>query len=183
MKSLLLALACCLLTHLVGTGCSKDEEASEASPSIPHPNLQHGLSLLHDLRLLPLSPRQTITRQVSSHSRDGGNTDFGNYGPRSGRETYLYKEDGMNVVLDEHGPGCINRIWITTPFIETIDPVQIFMDRMDEPVVELSAKEFFSGEVSYSSVSASLTTTQLSPATTRAVRSYSTLSGVSCSEW
>jgi hypothetical protein len=54
----------------------------------------------------------------------------------------------MNVLLDEHGPGCINRIWITTPFIETIGPVQIFLDRMDEPVVELSAKDFFSGEVS-----------------------------------
>ena len=149
MKSPLLLFVCCLLTHLLWTGCSQDEDMPEdSSSSISDPIPQHGLSFLHDLRLLPLSPRHTITRQVSSHSRDGGNTDFGNYGARSGRETYLYKEDGMNVVLDEHGPGCINRIWVTTPFIETIGPVQIFLDRMDEPVVELSAKDLFSGEVS-----------------------------------
>lgn len=143
-----LAVASCLVAHLAWVGCSRDgDNPEESPPSSPQPVPSHGLALLQDLRLLPVVPEKTVTRQVSSHSRDGGNTDFGNYGDPSGRETYLYKEEGMKVLLDEQGPGCINRMWITTPFIGTIGPIQIFLDRMDEPVVDMSADDLFSGEV------------------------------------
>jgi len=120
-----------------------DNQSSTANPASP----PYGFSLLQDMRLLSLLPGSVFTRQVSSHSRNGGNTDFGNYGEPSGRETYLYREEGMKVILDEQGPGCINRIWMTSPFMDTVGPVQIFLDNMDRPVVDMPAMDFFSGLV------------------------------------
>ncbi len=127
-----------LLAHFACAACSDGgQNAENLSPSPPSTALSQGLTFVQDLRLLTLPPRHTITRQVSSHARNGGNVDFS--------YPALYREDGMNVVLDEQGPGCINRIWITAPFIEIVGPIQIFLDRMDDPVVDMSAEDLFSG--------------------------------------
>ncbi len=75
------------------------------------------------------------TYQCSSHHNVGGNADGNHY-----RQTI----DGEHVLLDVKGPGCICRIWWTTP--ESTDVrIRLYFDGATTPLFDMTLEEFFSG--------------------------------------
>ncbi len=91
--------------------------------------------------------------QRSSHEREGGNRDWGVWSDREGRpQTYVRREPGGFVLLDERRPGCLTRMWFTTgpvavTEIANIGQLQLFFDGEAEPRVDVPAGDFFAGRV------------------------------------
>lgn len=55
----------------------------------------------------------------------------------------IREEDGLQVLAEMQGPGCIWRIWSALP---QDGRVKIYLDGSDEPVVDLPFKQYFSGD-------------------------------------
>jgi len=127
---------------VVGTvisGCSGDSESTSARQTerirIVRP--EPGLAAVTDITALPLLRFGSLTKQVSSHDKDGGNDD-GFAG-----STQLYTDDnGEHVVFDDYGPGCVYRIWFTAILAWT-GRIRIYVDDMDIPVVDAPFISFF----------------------------------------
>jgi hypothetical protein len=95
--------------------------------------------------------------QHSSRDRRGGNVDGGSYGGAvsavSGQpRTFVRREDGAFVVLDQQRPGCLTRIWLTGSDDKgqqgspaRFGRLQLFVDGEQRPSVDLPAVDFFAG--------------------------------------
>jgi glycosyltransferase involved in cell wall biosynthesis len=87
---------------------------------------------------LPLLPAGERIIQVSSHDRSGANDDG-----FTGACSALYERDGRYVLLDESGPGRIDRIWMTK--ITATNCIRVFLDGESEPSIDTSLGSMFSG--------------------------------------
>ena len=90
--------------------------------------------------------------QRSSHEREGGNRDWGVWSPEAGRpQTYVRREQGGFVLLDERRPGCLTRMWFTAGavlgVIDGVGRIELFFDGEREPRVDVPAADFFAGRV------------------------------------
>ncbi len=115
--------------------------------------------------LSPL-PQGVSISEVSSHDLLGGNFDGGSYGQDSSGNgptgvmhpsTYLRREVGGYVLLDQPGPGCLVRFWMTSIGGGLLDPnvvlgdvsafgrLQAFFDGRTRPSIDEPTGRFFSG--------------------------------------
>lgn len=98
---------------------------------------------LEDLDSLPLLREGTRAWQVSSFDRTGDLLDA-----NDDRNTWLRLDtNGEFVLLDESGPGCVHRIWMTysqEAFV-TNNRIRIYLDGETSPRVEMNVGDFFSG--------------------------------------
>lgn len=85
--------------------------------------------------LSKLTPAVRV-EQASSRDPSGKNHDY---------DQYIRTVDDENVLLDVEGPGCIQRIWITAKNWQTDRILRIYFDGADQPTVEMTVGEFFSG--------------------------------------
>lgn len=87
--------------------------------------------------------------QRSSHEREGGNRDWGVWsGTRP--QTYVRREQGGYVLLDETRPGCLSRMWFTAGVLGDMGDVghlQLFFDGEQAPRVDVAPTDFFAGRV------------------------------------
>lgn len=86
----------------------------------------------------------------SSHEPEGGNRDWGVWNDLAGRPpTYVRRDDGGYVLLDEQRPGCLTRMWFTAaPPLGNVDGLGRLQMRFDgerEPRVDVLATDFFAG--------------------------------------
>jgi peptidoglycan/xylan/chitin deacetylase (PgdA/CDA1 family) len=96
---------------------------------------------LRRLRTLEHLPEleDSHTAMSSTWDRSGGNND--------GADFKDVRANGCNVLLNVDGPGCIHRI-----FVGVLTPkqagtrIQIFLDRRDQPAIDLPLPEFFDDE-------------------------------------
>jgi hypothetical protein len=138
-----------LIGLMLGTafaGCVREKGSSETTTPYETKFQAYGLEAMERFDLLPYIKQGVTIAHVSSHSKDGGNLDGGDYNDPSGTETYLYKEGTSFVLLDAKGPGCITRIWMTAQDISTIGNVQIYFDNEKTPRVDMPAADFFGGK-------------------------------------
>jgi D-arabinan exo alpha-(1,3)/(1,5)-arabinofuranosidase (non-reducing end) len=82
---------------------------------------------------LPLF-RDATCKQFSSYDRSGGNDDTGHY---------LSEKDGVFVLADVRGPGCIERIWSANPS----GTFRLFIDGESKPRVECPFTKLFEDAV------------------------------------
>jgi len=101
------------------------------------------LKRLRTLEHLP-ELEESHTAMSSTWDRSGGNND--------GFDFKRIEPDGRNILLDAKGPGCIHRIMAACRQHSrrkgfTADQqdtrIQIFLDRADEPIVDMTLNEFF----------------------------------------
>jgi hypothetical protein len=124
---------------------------ASASPA----NALSGNDLLKRLTNPAASPLPEGARVVqrSSHDGEGGNRDWGVWSTSAGRPlTFVRREKGGVVLLDERRPGCLARMWFTdnpvaVADISTIGRIQLFFDGERRPRVDVPAAEFFAGAV------------------------------------
>ncbi len=99
-----------------------------------------GVTALAADQILPRFGQQGRILQVSSYDRSGGNSDGGSNEP--GITSYLYRENGHYVLLDEEGPGCVYRIWFT--FFPECN-IRFYFDGESVPRIDMGLRDFFSG--------------------------------------
>lgn len=87
---------------------------------------------------LPLLPEGERIIQVSSHDRSGANDDG-----FTGACSALYETNGQYVLLDESGPGRIDRIWMTK--ITATNRIRFYVDGEDDPCIDTTLGSLFSG--------------------------------------
>ena len=103
-------------------------------------------------RLATLDASDSVLER-SSHCLDGCRYDRSNAGTESGNaypERWLYRDAGEVIVFDEHGPGAITRLWVTTGFgVSTcIDPsirVRFYIDGAVMPTLDIPLAALFDG--------------------------------------
>lgn len=100
-------------------------------------------------------PAGSAVYQISSHDLAGGNLDGGSYAaPLAGvlPLTYVRREGSTYVLADQHGPGCLLRIWMTSSSggasgdAASFGNVQLFFDGSSKPAVDDPAAAFFAGK-------------------------------------
>lgn len=79
-------------------------------------------------------PADYVAGMVSTWDRSGGNRDADNF---------LLVQGERVVLADLEGPGVITRLWSASP----TGRVRIFLDGATEPMVDVTAKELFSGDI------------------------------------
>jgi hypothetical protein len=81
-----------------------------------------------------------VTRQASGYDRDGGFYDSGNF--------LRIEPDRHYVLMEEEGPGCIDRMWFTykSPVGEEPYDLLFFLDDGEKPALRINLDELFSGE-------------------------------------
>ena len=96
-----------------------------------------GLASMEAFDRLPYHKLGVLCQQTSSYDRTGGNTDFG------GNFLFIDPDTNEAVMLDEIGPGCVYRIWMTETFGED-SHIRIRVD--GRLVVDENIQDFFSGK-------------------------------------
>ena len=119
---------------------SRTESRTEPAPAgAPAAEIAAPTALdeLSDLDALPRLNSFNTTYQTSSRDLSDGNGDSGGF---------LYVRDGRYVLIDELGPGVINRIWMTFP-AEVLDKgdIEFTFDDESQPRLRLRLDELFSG--------------------------------------
>jgi hypothetical protein len=133
---------------------------SSAASSVSRPAAQvlsetNLLARLTDpaVALSPLPSGVRVT-EVSSHDLLNGNLDGGSYGPTGASPgpsqplTYVRREDGAYVLLDQPGPGCLVRLWMTGLYgdLTGFGRLQVFFDGRSRPSIDESATRVFGGQ-------------------------------------
>jgi hypothetical protein len=109
----------------------------ESSPSSKTTEPAVGLDAIKKLDSdLPLNRPGEDAKQVGSWDRSGGNNDFNNFVEE--------KPDGTVTLLDEKGPGCVYRMWMTGI---NNNPIQIYVDDEKIPRVNAHLRDLFDGKV------------------------------------
>ena len=91
---------------------------------------------LYDFRELPVL-RQTVCHQRSSYDRSGGGDDG-----YSGTYSAIRSEGAGSVIFDENGPGCIYRIWSSSPD----GRIKVYFDGETRPTIDMPWRDMFAGE-------------------------------------
>ncbi len=108
-----------------------------------------GYDLLNHPEKIGKTRQNVQSLQVSSHQKSGGNYDAGSISRVDAASYYLYQENGNYVLLDEKGPGTVNRIWMTwgeTDPIANKAHIQFYFDGEVTPRYDMSLADFFSGK-------------------------------------
>jgi hypothetical protein len=101
----------------------------------PEPSI--GIGAITDLdSALPLNRQGVEEKQVGSWDRTGHNNDYNNFVDQ--------KADGTVILLDEKGPGCVDRLWMTGI---NNNPVEIYVDDETTPRVHAGLQDLFNGNV------------------------------------
>lgn len=90
--------------------------------------------------------------QRSSHDRQGGNVDGGSWEPAMASQqppTYVRRDPGGWVLLDERRPGCLTRMWFTASGGDAAawGRIQMFFNGETGPRVDVPAADLFSGKI------------------------------------
>lgn len=117
-----------LLTALLCIGCGQKVDVPDDGR--PWTAFMEDLVTYEQLPILG----DSHIRMVSSADPTGGNNDFNNFQSRS-------KEPGWVVLLDEQGPGCIRRLWMTGT--DMGHPVRIYIDGEKTPRLEAGMEDLF----------------------------------------
>lgn len=96
-----------------------------------------GLASMEAFDRLPYRKPGVLCQQASSYDRTGANTDFG------GNFLFIDSDTNEAVMLDEIGPGCVYRIWMTESFGKN-SHIRIRVD--GRLVVDKYIQDFFSGK-------------------------------------
>jgi hypothetical protein len=138
-----LALIGGVLLAMAITGFAVVPPASAAkTPRVIVPDWSYGEQAATQLGQLPVLSPTVVGAGQSSYDRNtgdasGGNTDFNHFlatGPRG------------NVMLDQEGPGCVYRIWMTSlQSYFTSEWVHIYFDGESKPGISMTIGQMFSG--------------------------------------
>ena len=123
--------------------------------------------LADPVRWLSPMPEGVSIGEVSSHDPLNGNFDGGSYSQTSSRQnsagvihpsTYVRREAGGYVLLDQAGPGCLTRLWMTSSLgsglfdphqvpgdVSAFGRLQAFFDDRARPSIDEPADQLFSG--------------------------------------
>jgi len=99
-----------------------------------------GVARMTDLWQLPQIELGVRTFGTSSFDRAGLNDDG-----FTGLSSRLYWQDGMNILFDAEGPGCVYRIWFTGLF--PFSHLRFYVDDQTEPIVNDRLPDFFAGQL------------------------------------
>lgn len=93
-----------------------------------------GLENLRRFDLLPYLWEGVQAQSASSYDRTDDNID---------RSNYLYSDNYESTMLDVRGPGCIDRLWITS--LDTTHEIRFYFDNDTIPRLKARIAELFSG--------------------------------------
>jgi len=125
------------------TGFASVTTASAArTPPVIVPDWSYGAPAATQLSQLPVLSPTVVGAGQSSYDRNTGdltqgNTDYNHFlasGPRG------------NVMLDQQGPGCVYRIWMTS--LQSYFPsewVRVYFDGQSKPAINMTIGQMFSG--------------------------------------
>ncbi|HUC56626.1 MAG TPA: glycoside hydrolase family 172 protein [Streptosporangiaceae bacterium] len=130
-----------LATGLTGFASVSAASAAPTPPAVG-PDWSYGAAAATQLSQLPILSPTVVGAGQSSYDRNtgdktNGNTDFNHFlatGPRG------------NVMLDQEGPGCVYRIWMTS--LQSYFPsewVHIYFDGQSRPAISMTIGQMFSG--------------------------------------
>lgn len=97
-----------------------------------------GPARLSDIDTLPLFRKREHLFNYSSFNRHGINSDCSWW-------LWVDTNRGETVLVDQTGPGCIDRIWCTIKEPITNHFLRIYLDDETDPNVDMTLKDFFSG--------------------------------------
>jgi len=118
-----------LLTGLLG--CSQKREVLDEWQNVPF-----GMQRMYDLEkaALPNLSEQCFERHFVHPDAV----------PAAEGMTVPQKNSkGEWVVFEENGPGCLGRLWLDDPDLETLGPVNIYLDNRPDPAISYSIPEMF----------------------------------------
>ncbi len=110
--------------------------AIAASASVQLCRAKDSIRQLYDLLDLPVL-RDATCHQRASYDPAGG-ADDGHSGEHSG----IRSEGSGTVIFDEAGPGCIYRVWTSSPD----GRIKIYFDGEEKPAVDMPWRDMFTGE-------------------------------------
>jgi len=104
----------------------------------------YGVSAATRLAGLPYLEPTVMAGGQSSFDRNTGDASHGNHDLNN----FLARGPGGNVMLDQRGPGCVYRIWMTS--LQAVFPsdwVKIYFDGHSAPAIDVTIAQMFSGTV------------------------------------
>ncbi len=130
-----------LSASLLATGITVFASVTSASaartPPVIEPDWSYGAQAATQLSQLPVLSPTVVGAGQSSYDRSDHNFDYNHFlasGPRG------------HVMLDQQGPGCVYRIWMTS--LQTYFPnewVHVYFDGQSKPAINLTIGHLFSG--------------------------------------
>ena len=116
-----------------------------AGEKLTYPDLVRQLYDLEGLSMLP--PAGERCAQWSSYDRksvyDEATGKYAGWDANGDGRGIIREEDGLQVLAEMKGPGCIRRIWSARP---EAGRVKIYLDGAAEPALDLPFKNYFDGE-------------------------------------
>lgn len=104
----------------------------------------YGVAAATELTGLPFLEPGVLAGGQSSFDRNTGDSSHGN----RDLDNFLATGPGGNVMLDQRGPGCVYRIWMTS--LQSVFPsdwVKIYFDGSSAPAIDVTVAQMFSGTV------------------------------------
>lgn len=102
----------------------------------------YGVAAATQLRRLPYLEPTNLAGGQSSFDRNTGDASHGN----NDLNNFLSSGPNGNVMLDQRGPGCVYRIWMTS--LQAVFPsdwVKIYFDGNSAPAIDVTMAQMFSG--------------------------------------
>jgi hypothetical protein len=128
----------------VASVASAASVASNTSPprGVATPAWNYGVAAAEQVNMLPVLEPTAMAGGQSSFDRDTfdqthGNYDFGHF---------LSTSKSGNVMLDQKGPGCVYRIWMTS--LQSFFPnqwIKIYFDGSSKPAISMTIGQIFAG--------------------------------------
>jgi hypothetical protein len=102
----------------------------------------YGVAAATRLDQLPYLQPGTAAGGVSSFDRDTGDASHGNHDLNN----FLHKGPDGNVMLDQEGPGCVYRIWMTSQQAAFPDQwIKIYFNGSRTPAIDMTIGQMFAG--------------------------------------
>jgi hypothetical protein len=140
MVTTVLAVAVLAGTNVLAGGVAL--AASDATGSGNGAAVAYGVAAATQLAGLPFLEPTVLAGGQSSFDRNTGDASHGN----QDLNNFLASGPGGNVMLDQRGPGCVYRIWMTS--LEAAFPaewVKIYFDGSRVPAIDVTMAQMFSG--------------------------------------
>lgn len=142
-RSLSLMVAAAAAFAMLSGGTAWAAPAAATGPAAAA-GVTYGVAAATQLTGLPYLEPGVLAGGQSSFDRNTGDASHGN----SDLNNFLATGPGGNVMLDQRGPGCVYRIWMTS--LQDVFPsdwVKIYFDGSSVPAIDLTVAQMFSGTV------------------------------------